>query len=77
MSNTYQPVTLACRIHPGVTDPQHRGIVWHVTYPDGGWAWNPVVFESHGNRSLGLFGDATEALKAWREFVPFILSAAA
>lgn len=72
------------RVQVGVRDPQNRGVIWHYTsvfppadrYADFTTAWEPVVFEATGNRSLGVFTDATDAVRAWRAFVPFILSAA-
>lgn len=51
-------------------DPDQRGIMWHYTGMTAGampWeAWEPVAFERAGNRSLGRYKDATDALRDLR-----------
>jgi hypothetical protein len=56
MGATLAP-TLAAR------DPNQRGIMWMHALD----AWEPVVFERTGNRSLGIFPDAIQATQAWQD----------
>lgn len=46
-------------------DPHNRGLMWMHDTRDGP-AWEPVVFERYGNRSLGRYTDADRALRALR-----------
>ena len=46
-----------------------RGIVWFYgnDYPGGGW--EPVRFETYGNRTLGRYSDAVTALAIYHRDV--------
>lgn len=47
------------------SDPHQRGLLWFYGFDAPEGAWEPVVFERTGNRSLGRFTDAIEATRAW------------
>lgn len=51
---------LACR------DPHGRGFIWFYGFGAESGAWEAVVVERTGTRSIGRFAEIDEALHRWR-----------